>query len=85
VEALVGPPVMLSFGVAGEPRLLMRLLIQARALPNAATSHAIFEQYDALAVRIVEAMLLAEPALPRELRPRLTPAAPPLGGPVQHR
>ena len=66
VEALVGPPVMLSFEATGEPRLLIRLLIQARALPQEATNHAIFEQYDTLATRFVDALLLAEPALPRE-------------------
>ncbi|MCJ0764023.1 TetR/AcrR family transcriptional regulator [Variovorax terrae] len=66
VEALVGPPVRLSFEATGEPRLLIRLLIQARALPQEATNHAIFEQYDALAIRFVDAMLQAEPALPRE-------------------
>jgi AcrR family transcriptional regulator len=66
VEALVGPPVMLSFGATGEPRLLMRLLIQARALPKADTSHAIFDQYDAFAARFVDALLQAEPTLPRE-------------------
>lgn len=66
VEALVGPPVMLSFTGTGEPRLLMRLLIQARALPKASTSDAIFEQYDALAVRFVDAFMLAQPGLSRE-------------------
>lgn len=66
VEALVGPPVMLSFEATGQSRLLMRLLIQARALPQEATNHAIFEQYDDLAGRFVDAMLLAEPRLSRE-------------------
>ncbi len=66
VRALVSPPVMLSAAATGEPRLLMRLLIQARALPREATNSAIFEQYDAMAVRFVDALIAATPGLSRE-------------------
>ncbi len=66
IEALVAPPVLLSFEATGQWRLLIRLLIQARALPQQATNQAIFEQYDALALRFVGAMMQAEPRLGRE-------------------
>jgi AcrR family transcriptional regulator len=66
VRALVSPPVMLSAAATGEPRLLMRLLIQARALPREATNSAIFEQYDAMAIRFVDALIAATPGLSRE-------------------
>lgn len=66
IRALVGPPVMMSAGSTGEPRLLIRLLIQARALPSEATNHAIFEQYDSLAIKFVDAIQQATPGLSRE-------------------
>lgn len=66
VEALIGPPVRLSFEATGEWRMLIRLLMHARALPSEATNTAIFEQYDAMAVRFVDALVEAEPALGRE-------------------
>ena len=66
VRALVGPPVMMSASTTGEPRLLIRLLIQARALPTEATNHAIFEQYDSLAIQFVDALQQATPGLSRE-------------------
>ncbi|ODS70111.1 MAG: hypothetical protein ABS43_24005 [Bordetella sp. SCN 67-23] len=66
VEALIAPPVRLSFDATGEWRLLIRLLIQARALPRASTNAAIFEQYDALASDFVDALMGAQPALGRE-------------------
>ncbi len=66
VEALVGPPVTMSFEATGESRLLIRLLVQARAPPRETTNQAIFEQYDAMAVRFVDALIAAEPGLPRE-------------------
>lgn len=66
IEALIAPPVLLSFEPGGQWRLLIRLLVQARALPREVTNHAIFEQYDALALTFVEAMMQADPALARE-------------------
>ena len=66
MRALVGPPVMMSAGATGEPRLLIRLLIQARALPSETTNHAIFEQYDSLAIKFVDAIQQATPGLSRE-------------------
>jgi AcrR family transcriptional regulator len=66
IEALVGPPVILSFDTTGEWRLLIRLLMQARSLPREITNSAIFKQYDAMAQRFVEALMVAEPGLQRE-------------------
>jgi AcrR family transcriptional regulator len=66
IEALVGPPVMLSFQATGEWRLLIRLLVQARSLPREATNATIFEQYDAMAQRFVLELMAAEPGLERE-------------------
>lgn len=66
VEALVAPPVKLSFEQTGEWRLLIRLLIQARAMPRASTNAAIFEQYDDMAAAFVAAFIRADPGLQRE-------------------
>jgi AcrR family transcriptional regulator len=66
VHALIAPAVMLSFEATGQWRLLIRLLVQVRVLPQEATNHAVFEQYDDLALRFVDAMLEADPQLQRE-------------------
>ena len=66
VDALVAPPIMHSLQTTGDSRLLVRLLMQARALPQAATNAAIFEQYDAMALLFVESFMKVTPGLNRE-------------------
>lgn len=66
VTALLAPPIRLSFDTTGDGRLLMRLLMQARALPREVTNTPIFQQYDALALRFVDALVEVVPGLPRE-------------------
>lgn len=65
VEALVAPPIRHSLQTTGDSRLLIRLLMQARALPQEATNTAIFEQYDAMALLFVDAFMKASPGLNR--------------------
>jgi AcrR family transcriptional regulator len=66
VDALVAPPIMHSLQTTGDSRLLVRLLMQARALPQATTNAAIFEQYDAMALLFVESFMKVTPGLNRE-------------------
>ncbi|RZT92215.1 TetR family transcriptional regulator [Advenella incenata] len=66
VDALVAPPIMHSLQTTGDSRLLVRLLMQARALPQATTNVAIFEQYDAMALLFVESFMKVTPGLNRE-------------------
>lgn len=66
VDALVAPPIMHSLRTTGDSRLLVRLLMQARALPQATTNAAIFEQYDAMALLFVESFMKVTPGLNRE-------------------
>ncbi|PJX22944.1 hypothetical protein CAP48_12805 [Advenella sp. S44] len=65
VDALVAPPIMHSLRTTGDSRLLVRLLMQARALPQATTNAAIFEQYDAMALLFVESFMKVTPGLNR--------------------
>src|SRR5690606_29570461 len=65
VDALVAPPIMYSLQTTGDSRLLIRLLMQARALPHATTNAAIFEQYDAMALLFVESFMKVTPGLAR--------------------
>jgi len=66
VEALVAPPIRLSFDATGDGRLLTRLLLQARALPSEFTTATIFQQYDTTAQHFVQAMMDAEKGLDKE-------------------
>lgn len=63
VEALVSPPILHSLDATGDSRLLVKLLMQARALPQETTNAAIFKQYDAMALLFVEAFMKASPGL----------------------
>ena len=66
VEALVAPPIRLSFDATGDGRLVPRLILQTRALPSEFTTATIFQQYDDTAVLFVQAMMDAEPGLGKE-------------------
>lgn len=66
VEALVSPPIQQSISMTGNSRLLIRLLMHARALPEQKSSALIFSYYDDLALRFVEAFMKVTPGLGRE-------------------
>jgi len=66
VEALVAPPIRLSFDATGDNRMVPQLILQTRALPSEFTTAEIFQQYDDTAVFFVHAMMDLEPGLGKE-------------------
>lgn len=63
LNALLSPPIRLSLNATGDARLLTRLLLQARALPNETTSSTIFARYDETAQHFVQALRSVCPGL----------------------